>query len=205
YNIGDSIPFTVTYEYKGRAQRGQLIISLGTGSYPAFLPVVNYDPMAVSFEEAMDWTRMSISGTFRLTPSPPLRQGQLYNTRARLETLEDPAQETDTDWGIIRIAEVAPPPPPPAPPPEPPPVTTYTLTTTVLPSVAYGWIKRDPNKTVYDYNERVEITAIVDPHVATTHVFSHWDIDGVTYDVGPRVNLIMDRDHKATAFFMRRL
>jgi len=85
------------------------------------------------------------------------------------------------------------------------PEATYTLTTAVLPSTAYGWVKKDPNKTAYSYDERVELTAVIDPHVATTHVFSHWDIDGITYDVGPRVNIFMDKNRRATAFFMKKL
>ena len=112
YEIGDRVPFSCTYEYKGKAQGGQLVISLGTGVYPTFSPVVNYSPMAVSFAEAMDWTPMSFSGTFLLNEA--LEPDQLYNTQAKLQTLEDPTQIIDTDWGVIRITEVAPPPPPPA-------------------------------------------------------------------------------------------
>ncbi len=109
YDIGDRVPFTMTYEYKGRAQGGQLVVSIGTGIYPTFNPVVQYAPMAVNFNEAMDWTPMSFSGTFLLTEA--LKPGKLYNTRAKLQTLEEPTQIIDTDWGVIRIAEFAPPPP----------------------------------------------------------------------------------------------
>jgi len=52
---------------------------------------------------------MSFSGTFLLTEA--VRPGQLYNTQAKLETLEDRTQIIDTDWGVFRTAEVAPPPP----------------------------------------------------------------------------------------------
>lgn len=112
YDIGDRVPFTATYEYKGKAQSGQIAISLGTGVYPTFSTVVNYSPMAVSFAEAMDWTPMSFSGTFLLTTQ--LKAGQMYNTRAKLQTVEDPTQIIDTDWGVLTIREEAPPPPLPA-------------------------------------------------------------------------------------------
>jgi len=114
YDIGDRVPFTATYEYKGRAQGGQLVVSIGTGVYPAFIPVVNYSPMAVSFAEAMDWTPMSFSGTLLLTEA--LKPGQLYNTQAKLQTLDEPTQIIDTDWSVLTIREVAAPPAPPAPP-----------------------------------------------------------------------------------------
>jgi len=103
YEVGDNVPFTMSYEYKGRAQRGQLILSLGTGAYPTFIPRVNYDPMPTDLGESSDWASHSYSGTFLLTPT--LQAGQLYNTRARLEGLDEPTWETDTDWSIIRIAE----------------------------------------------------------------------------------------------------
>jgi len=122
YDIGKKVPFSCTYEYKGKTQRGQLVLSLGTGVYPYFSAVVNYSPMDVSFSEAMDWTRRSFSGTFLLTTQ--LKAGQMYNTRAKLETLEDPTQEIDTDWGVLTIREEAPPPPPPV---------EYTLVTSVYP------------------------------------------------------------------------
>jgi len=120
YDIGDRVPFTCNYEYKGKAQPGQLVLSLGTGVYPTFSTVVNYSPMAVGFAEAMDWTPLSFSGTFLLTTQ--LKAGQMYNTRAKLQTLEDPTQIIDTDWGVLTIREEAPPPP-----------AEYTLATSVYP------------------------------------------------------------------------
>jgi len=105
YKIGDNVPFSFSYEYKGKAQSGQLVLSLGTGVYPSFFTVQNYSPMAVAFAEAMNWTKRSLSGlSFVLTAA--LEPGKTYNTRAKLETLEDLTQETDTDWGVITIAAV---------------------------------------------------------------------------------------------------
>lgn len=111
YEIGDNVPFTLSYEYKGRQQRGQLSISIGTGVYPTFNPVVNLSPMSVDFGQSMDWASHSFSGTFALTGA--LEAGRMYNTRAKLETLEDRTQEIDTDWSVIDIAA----------PPELPPST----------------------------------------------------------------------------------
>lgn len=104
YKIGDRVPFTLSYEYKGKAQSGQLVLSLGTGVYPSFFTVVNYNPMSVALVESMDWVRKSLSSSFVLTSI--LEPGQKYNTRAKLEALQDYTEETDTDWGVITISEV---------------------------------------------------------------------------------------------------
>ncbi|MBA7652329.1 hypothetical protein ES703_60159 [subsurface metagenome] len=187
YNIGDRIPFTVTYEYKGRAQRGQLVISLGTGVYPTFSPVVNYSPMAVSFTEAMEWAPMSFSGTFLLTEA--LQPGQLYSTRARLETLEDPAQETDTNWGVISIAEVAPPPPPPP--------AEFTLDVRSDPLWG-GTVSKSPNKDSYARGEIVQVTA----HPAPGRSFDYWTLETGEYfgSVSP-MNFMVTASHTITAHF----
>jgi len=103
YGIGDRVPFTCDYEYKGKAQRGQVRVSLGTGVYPTFSPVVEYAPMEIDFEKAMDWTSRSFEGTFLLTEA--LELGRLYNTRAKLETLEERTQIIDTDWSVLTIGE----------------------------------------------------------------------------------------------------
>ena len=104
YKIGDYVPFSLSYEYKGKAQSGQLVLSLGTGVPPSFFTVQNYSPMMVAFAEAMNWVYKSLSSTFVLTAA--LEPGKTYNTRAKLETLEDLTQETDTDWGVITISTV---------------------------------------------------------------------------------------------------
>ena len=104
YKIGDYVPFSLSYEYKGKAQSGRLVLSLGTGVSPAFFTVQTYSPMSVAFLEAMDWVYKSLSGTFVLTAA--LEPGKTYNTRAKLETLEDLTDETDTDWSVITISTV---------------------------------------------------------------------------------------------------
>ncbi|GAI76997.1 unnamed protein product, partial [marine sediment metagenome] len=105
YNMGDKVPFTAPYEYKGKAQSGRLTISLGTGVYPSFFTKHTFSPVSVSFGEAMDWQGRVIDGQFTL-PST-LESGQTYSVRAKLEAISDYTQETDTDWGVLAITEAA--------------------------------------------------------------------------------------------------
>ncbi len=106
YDIGDKVPFTAPYDYKGKAQSGRLTISLGTGVYPSFFTKYTFSPISVSFNEAMDWQGGVINGQFTL-PST-LEPGQTYSVRAKLEAISDYTQETDTDWGVITIREAPP-------------------------------------------------------------------------------------------------
>ena len=103
YNLGDSVPFTASYKYKGKAQGGWLTISLGTGVSPSFSTKYTFPQRAVSFSQAMDWTTGYLSGSFTLPTT--LVPGQTYSVRAKLETA-DGVQETDTDWGVLTIKEV---------------------------------------------------------------------------------------------------
>ncbi|MBA7691878.1 hypothetical protein ES703_100433 [subsurface metagenome] len=115
YNIGDTVTWMASGLYQGRRQAGRITISLGTGPVGTFFTRHTFPavPLAAgTFPEAYDWTAIFISGSFIL---PGLELGQTYSIRARLEATEEPAQETDTDYGIITIAAA---PPPPAPPPE---------------------------------------------------------------------------------------
>lgn len=106
YAIGDKVPYSLDYEYKGKAQTAQLTLSIGTGVYPTFSTKQDYEPVELSLDEAMDWTKGNIGGTFVLTEA--LDKGQTYSLRGKLETLEDPTEETDTDWGVIEIPEEKP-------------------------------------------------------------------------------------------------
>jgi len=101
YDIGDKVPFTAPYDYKGVAQDGQLTISIGTGMYPTFNPVHTYSPLPVSFGAAADWETRGLEGNITL---PELEAGQTYSVRAKLETLVKRTQETDTDWSAFTIA-----------------------------------------------------------------------------------------------------
>ena len=108
YDIGDKVPFTAVYEYEGKAQRGRLTISLGTGIYPSFFTKHTYSPVAIDFEESMDWRGGTIDGNFTLPTT--LEPGQTYSVRAKLEAISDYTQETDTDWSAFDVSEVPPPP-----------------------------------------------------------------------------------------------
>ena len=110
YDLGDTVSFTAPYEYKGKAQGGRLTISLGTGVYPSFTTKYTFSSISVNFEESADWVSKTLSGNFKLPTN--LEPGQTYSVRAKLET-NDGKQETDTDWGVIKVKEYVPPPPPP--------------------------------------------------------------------------------------------
>lgn len=178
YDIGDRVPFTCSYEYKGKAQRGQLVLSLGTGVYPTFSTVVNYAAMSIDFGEAMDWTRRSFSGTFLLTEA--LKPGQTYNTRAKLETLEDPTQETDTDWGVLAITEEAP--------------KEYTLTASVSPS-GTGTVTGAGK-----YTEGTYATCYANP--ASGYEFDRWGGDATA--ITQSVRILMDRNKTVIAYFKKK-
>lgn len=181
YQIGDRVPFTCDYEYKGKAQGGQLVLSLGTGVYPYFTPVVNYSPMPVSFAKAMDWTSGSLEGTFLLTEA--LEPGRLYNTRAKLETLDDPTQEIDTDWEVVRIKEAAPP-------------EEYTVFALALP-LAAGWVTKEPDKATYSYGETARLTA----HNAPGYRFSYWTVDGKWAGSSSILTLMVTKNLEVRAYF----
>ena len=183
YNLGERVPFDAPYDYKGKAQRGWLTISLGTGVYPSFFTKHTFSRQSVFFDEAMDWTSDRLSGRFTLPTT--LELGQTYSVRAKLET-EDGAREIDTDWGVITIAEV--------PVPE-----KYTLTIVVSPSGA-GYVTKSPDKAEYDFGEAVDITAT--PY--SGYRFREWYIDGQYVTYYPKIyGVIMSSDHIATAYFER--
>ncbi|HUV52312.1 MAG TPA: hypothetical protein VMW64_04470 [Dehalococcoidia bacterium] len=183
YDIGDRVPFTCNYEYKGKAQGGHLVLSLGTGVYPTFSTVVNYYPMPVSFDEAMDWTRRSFTGTFLLTEA--LNPGRTYNTRAKLETLDDRTKETDTDWEVVRIQEAAPP-------------GEYTVFVLALP-LAAGWVTKEPDKDSYAYGETVKLTAMSAPG----YKFSYWQVDGEWAGYSSTLTLMVTTDLEVRAYYTK--
>ena len=158
--------------------------------YPTFLRDVEYAPMAVNFDEAMDWTPMSFNGTFLLTEA--LRPGN-FNTQAKLETLEDRQQIIDTDWGVFSLAEVAAPPAP-APPPA---AAGHTISLSIRPMAA-GWVVQEPNKSVYDYGEMVKLTAKSTPG----YRFSRWERNGQLFDAPNPTTMIIIADYTVTAYFV---
>ncbi|MBA7702958.1 hypothetical protein ES703_111737 [subsurface metagenome] len=98
---GDTVSWIMTGVYKGRAQSGSLVISLGTGPVGTFFTQFTLPPTPVNFNESYDWQDFSFRGSFTIPPNVEL--GQTYSVRARLEAFLEPTQETDTDWGVITI------------------------------------------------------------------------------------------------------
>ncbi|MBA7701211.1 hypothetical protein ES703_109944 [subsurface metagenome] len=181
YRTDEKVPFTFEYEYKGKQQKGQMVLSLGTGVYPTFSPVLVYPPMEVSFEQAMDWApAVQISGTFTLTSA--LQPGQTYSVRAKLETLDDPTQETDTDWSAFTVSEAP---------------VGYTLSVLALP-LAAGWVTREPDKATYSYGETVKLTA----HNAPGYRFASWWVNGQWAGSSPTLNVMVVADYEVIARFV---
>ncbi|GAJ12354.1 unnamed protein product, partial [marine sediment metagenome] len=174
YGIGARVSFTAPYDYKGKAQSGRLTISLGTGVYPSFFTKHTFAPLSVSFKESMNWQSGVINGQFTL-PST-LEPGQTYSVRAKLEAISDYTQETDTDWGVLTITEVA---------------VEHRLTLHASPS-AGGTVS---GAGTYPHMERVKITAYPKPG----WYFDHWGGDFVSSDNPAYVYMSSDRD--VTAYF----
>ena len=174
YKIGDKVQFWADYKYKGKAQRGRLTISLGTGISPSFFTKHTFSPVTVYFGERMDWTSGEIPGSFTLPTN--LEPGQTYSVRAKLEALEDYAQETDTDWGVFTVEA--------APPPE-----GYSIDGTSVPAGAGYWYL-EPYKDLYDRLDVVKITAFAYSGFA----FDYWLINGLRRDYNPASVIVMDKD-----------
>ncbi len=177
YGIGEKVPFTAPYDYKGKAQSGRLTIFLGTGVYPSFFTKHTFSPVSVSFKESMDWRGGVINGQFTL-PST-LKPGQTYSVRAKLEAISDYTQETDTDWGVLKIAEAP---------------IGYVLTIDVSPAGA-GTVTKSPNKTTYSPGEKVTLTA----SPKSGYEFDHWG--GAASGTSPTATVTMDSDKLVVAVF----
>ena len=98
YNLGDSVPFSVSWKYKGKAQSGVLKVALGTGI--VFSGKFAYPDYAIDFPESLDWRLIPFSGTLVLPAS--LDSGQSYGTKANIIT-SDGVNDSDTDNGVISI------------------------------------------------------------------------------------------------------
>ena len=174
YSIGDSVPFTCWYDYEGKEQSGQLLLTLGTGVAPAFFPVVAYAPMEITLEEAMRATRRSFTGYFHLVE--PLQPGKLYNTQAVLKGVEEFTEDMDRDWSVIRIKEVA---------------LEYTLTAIASPS--YGGSISGAGK----YGAGTYATLYATP--ASGYEFDRWG--GDASGTSRSISVYMDRNKSVTAYF----
>ncbi|HUV56171.1 MAG TPA: hypothetical protein VMV84_02955 [Dehalococcoidales bacterium] len=187
YGLGATVPFTANFKYKGMAQGGRLIISLGTGIYPTFNVLHTYSPVTVQFQEAADWATGQLNGTFVLPAT--LVPGQTYSVRARLET-NDGSQEIDTDWGVFTIAEE---------------VELETLEVRIDP-VGAGYVTTSPapsggtqHNWLFPYGTTVYVTA----HPNPGYVFDGWsgemtDTPAITAPVYP-----MTEHRLITAHFVK--
>ncbi|MBA7610073.1 hypothetical protein ES703_17278 [subsurface metagenome] len=189
YNIGDKVPFTAAYDYKGIAQDGQLTISIGTGVYPTFNTVYTYPAKPVTFAEAADWLTRGLEGS--ITLPGVLEPGQTYSVRAKLETLTVPTQETDTDWSAFDIEKA---------------IELETLEVDITPSEG-GYVTTDPAPEIgpskwydgstgkFEYGTRVRVTA----HPNEGYEFEKWSDEiegGVSYSNPAYVSGTMT-SHKA--------
>lgn len=178
YNLGDRVPWSMVYQYKGKAQGGWLTISLGTGVYPSFFTKHTFSRVSVSFDEAMDWTLGNLSGNFTLPTT--LERGQTYSVRAKLETA-DGAAEIDTDWGVITVQ------------------VGYMLTTSVSPSYA-GSIEKVPDLPRYEPGTGVLLKAYrSDWAIRNKYYFDHWS--GDAFGTWPEFYITMDSNKSVTAHF----
>jgi len=183
---GDTVSWIMTGVYKGRAQGGSLTISLGTGPLGTFFTRFTLPPISINFQESQDWQNFSFRGNFIIPAN--IEPGQTYSIRARLEAIEEPTQETDTDWGVIRIAEVAAPPPPPA---------EFTLDVRSDPLWG-GTVSKSPNKPRYSMGEIVQVTA----HPVPGRSFDYWTLEtGEFLDTANPINFMVMASHTLTAHF----
>ena len=182
YDIGDPVNWMATGVYKGRRQSGKITVSLGTGTAPLFFSKYSAPAESVIFSESVDWDDFFFSGSFTLPTN--LEKGRTYSVRARVEGIEEPTQETDTDFGVITIAEAA------------PPLEQFTLSVGQEPIA--GSIILDPDKAFYNRLEVVLLKAFP----PTGFVFDYWDINGFRRDVNP-ATVIMMRDSIVVANYRR--
>jgi len=106
---GATVSWKAVGQYRGMGQTGTMTILMGTGVAPAFVTKFTLPAVPVTFNESPDWQPFTFRNNFSIPMG--VERGQSYNIRAKLESLTDPAQETDTDWGVIVITKGAEPPP----------------------------------------------------------------------------------------------
>lgn len=106
YEIGESVPFSVAYSYKGPAQSGILTISLGTGIDPTFLTKYTFPGIPTELQMSTDWKPGAITGSITLPSS--LVPGQTYSVRGTLKTADNEVEKSETDYSVITIYEVPP-------------------------------------------------------------------------------------------------
>ncbi|MBA7667987.1 hypothetical protein ES703_76089 [subsurface metagenome] len=182
FNPGDTISWRAVGVYKGRAQGGSLTIVLGLGSFAPIITRFTLPTSPVSFEEAYDWKDFSFRGNFTIPAG--VEPGLTYSIRARLETFLDPTQETDHDFNVISIAEVAPP-------------EEYTLDVRSDP-IWGGTVTKNPNKPRYSLGEIVQVTA----EGRLGRDFDYWTLETGEYlDTANPINFMVMASHTLTAHF----
>jgi len=104
YDYFASVPYVLSYEYKGKAQGGTIQVELGTGVAPWFTPEVALGPVAYSFAKKDDWDWVAQDRSFMLPDT--VRRGQTYSARVTLRTA-DGVEDKDTDYTALRVVDPA--------------------------------------------------------------------------------------------------
>ena len=103
YDYFASVPYVLSYEYKGKAQSGTLLLELGTGLAPFFTPEAAIGPVTYSFAKKDEYTRVTESRSFIL-PST-VQRGQTYSVRVTLTTA-DGISDNDVDYTALRVLDI---------------------------------------------------------------------------------------------------
>ena len=103
YDYFASVPYVLSYEYKGKAQSGPLLLELGTGLAPFFTPEVAIGPVTYSFAKKDEYTRVTENRSFIL-PST-VQRGQTYSVRVTLTTA-DGISDNDVDYTALRVLDI---------------------------------------------------------------------------------------------------
>ncbi len=102
YALGETLPFTLSFKYKGIAQGGTIQAIIGKGIPALFTQVHAYPPFAIQYDEASTLTTMNRDATIVLPHT--LEPGQVYGLKVILTTLDD-KDTTDLEGSAFRIAE----------------------------------------------------------------------------------------------------
>lgn len=97
YAQGDSVAFSLKYNYKGPTQQGNLTIYFGVGTF--FTVRHTNEAVRVDFLESADWVTRTMTGSF-LVPSDLAED--TYSIRVKLE-LDDGDSVTDTNWDRVTV------------------------------------------------------------------------------------------------------
>lgn len=99
YEIGDTVPFSVSYQYRGSAQMGLLAIRLRTLGYDDY----TFPEILTELATSVDWAPGTITGY--ITIPSELEPGATYNVRATLRTEDGVVEKTDIKLNVITVYE----------------------------------------------------------------------------------------------------